>query len=157
MKRMDGNTETPLGAPCRTVPISYLHLDLAEPVAGWERALADRGIEVTQDAAGRPSIPRWALAKLIDEQRERERRLAEEAAAKAATLVQPVGVGVPAIEDGDAYASMMVAGAVSPAEEFGAVPRPNFLQEELEAGARRQAAEREAVRWRKEARRDENR
>jgi hypothetical protein len=77
--------------------------------------------------------------------------LAEEAAAKAVTLKQPVGVGVPALEDGTAYESLLAPEAVSPQEEFGR-PRPNFLVEELEAGQRRQAAEREAVRRREEAR-----
>jgi hypothetical protein len=46
---------------------------------------------------------------------------------------------------------MMAAGSVSPAEEFGQWAKPRFLEEQLEEGARRQAAEREAVRRRKEA------
>jgi hypothetical protein len=46
---------------------------------------------------------------------------------------------------------MMAAGSVSPAEEFGQWAKPRFLEEQLEQGARQQAAEREAVRRRKEA------
>jgi hypothetical protein len=47
---------------------------------------------------------------------------------------------------------MMAAGSVSPAEEFSQWAKPRFLEEQLEKGARQQAAEREAVRRRKEAR-----
>jgi hypothetical protein len=92
------------------------------------------------------------LGDLIDEQRARGARLAEEAAARAATLEQPVPGGVPALEDGGPYESMMAAGRVSPAEEFGQWAKPRFLEEQLEEGARQQAAEREAVRRRKAAR-----
>jgi hypothetical protein len=151
MKQHDSTEAQPFCGCCRRIPLSHLALDLDEPIEGWESFLAAKGIEVAEDHLGRPSVGRHILTRLLDEQRERETRLAEEAAAKAATLEQPVAVGVPAIEDGDAYASMMAAGAVSPQQEFGAIPRPNFLAEELEAGARRQAAEREAVRRRKEA------
>jgi hypothetical protein len=38
---------------------------------------------------------------------------------------------------------------VSPGEEFGQRPKPNFLVEELEAGQRRQLAERAAIKERK--------
>jgi hypothetical protein len=44
----------------------------------------------------------------------------------------------------------MPAGSMSPAEEFGQWAKPRFLEEALEEGQRRQAAEREAVRRRKE-------
>jgi hypothetical protein len=135
---------------CKKVPVSHLALDVAEPTQGWVSYFEEKGILVLPDAAGRPSVPRHVLADLIDEEKRREDRLAEEAAIKAAELVQPVGAGVPAIEDGDAYASMMAAGAVSPAEEFGQWAKPRFLEEALEEGARRQAAEQEAVRRRKE-------
>jgi hypothetical protein len=97
-------------------------------------------------------VPRYVLGDLIAEQREREARLAEEAAEKAAALWQPVGTGVPALEGAGPFESLMAAGSVSPQEEFGGRPRPRFLEEQLEAGARHQAAEQEAVRRRKEAR-----
>lgn len=38
---------------------------------------------------------------------------------------------------------------VSPAEEFGQRPKPNFLEEELAAGARQQAAARKEIEARK--------
>jgi hypothetical protein len=46
---------------------------------------------------------------------------------------------------------MMSAAGTSPAEEFGQWAKPRFLEEALEEGQRRQAAEREAVRRQKEA------
>jgi hypothetical protein len=149
---MNGNTEgtKELCDACRRIPLSHLSLDLDEPIQGWLRFLEERNVQVFDDAIGRPSVARYIVGDLIAEQREHAARLAEEAAIKAAELVQPVGAGVPAIDDGDAYASMMAAGAVSPAEEFSFAPRPNFIVEELEAGSRHQAAEREAVRRRKE-------
>jgi hypothetical protein len=147
---MDNSTEAPICGCCRRVPVSHLSLDLDEPVSGWMQFLAERNIEVASDHLGRASVARWVVADLLDEQREREARLAEEAAARAATLVQPVPVGIPALERATAYETMMSASGTSPADEFGSRPRPNFLAEELEEGQRRQAAEREAVRQRKE-------
>jgi hypothetical protein len=149
---MDDSTEAPVCGCCRRIPVSHLNLDLDEPVSGWLSFFAERNIEVSSDHLGRPSVARWILADLLDEQREREARLAEEAAAKAAVLRQPVGVGVPALEGVGTFESLMAAGSVSPQEEFGGRPRPRFLEEQLEAGARQQAAEQEAVRRRKEAR-----
>jgi hypothetical protein len=146
------STEAPICGCCRRVPLSYLSLDLDEPLVGWSAFLAERNIEVASDHLGRASVARWILADLLDEQREREARLAEEAAAKAAALRQPVGVGVPALEGAGAFESLMAASNVSPQQEFGGRPRPRFLEEQLEAGARQQAAEQEAIRRRKEAR-----
>jgi hypothetical protein len=121
------------------------------PPRGWLSFLVGRNVQVFDDALGRPSIPRYVLRDLIDERRGREARLAEEAAAKAAMREEPVPVGIPALEGATAYETMMSASGTSPAEEFGSWPRPNFLAEELEEGQRWQAAEREAVRRRKEA------
>jgi hypothetical protein len=55
----------------------------------------------------------------------------------------PLPAGIPALEHGSAMASIMAndPGCQSVGEEFGR-PRPNFLAEELEAGARQQAAAR---------------
>jgi hypothetical protein len=129
-------------------------LDLDEPVEGWLAFFKARSVLVLDDPLGRPSISRWILGDLLREQRERETRLAEEAAAKVATLKDPVPVGIPAIdEDASAYESMLAgAGRMSPSEEFGRVPPPRFLEEALDDGARRQAAEAEAVRRRNERR-----
>jgi hypothetical protein len=86
---------------------------------------------------------------LIAERKEREGRLAERPHPESA----PVPAGVPALEDGTPYESMMASGGVSPAEEFGR-PRPNFLEEELAAGRRHAADQAEAVRRAKESGRD---
>jgi hypothetical protein len=147
---MDITEAPPLCGCCRRVPVSHLALDVSEPLVGWEAFFAAKSIEVASDDLGRPSVARYVLSDLLDEQREREARLAEEAA-NAATLNQPVPVGVPALENAGPYESMMAAGRVSPAEEFGLWAKPRFLEEALEEGARRQAAEREAIRRRKEA------
>lgn len=68
------------------------------------------------------------------------RRQREQAAAQKA----PVPAGVPAVEGATAFESLIAAGGVvTPAQEFGRHPAPNFLDEELAAG-RWQAAERRA-------------
>jgi hypothetical protein len=145
------SAKAPLCDACRRIPISHLSLDVSEPITGWQRFLEERYITVMDDSLGRPSVARHVLGDLIAEERAREARLVEEAAERAATLEQPVLAGVPALEDAGPYESMMAAGSVSPAEEFGQWAKPRFLEEQLEEGARRQAAEREAVRRRKEA------
>jgi hypothetical protein len=132
-------------------PDQPLELGCAEPIVGWSAFFEERYITVMDDSLGRPSESRHVLADLIDERREREARLVEEAAEKAATLKQPVPAGVPALENAGPYESMMAAGSVSPAEEFGHWAKPRFLEEALEEGQRRQAAERAAVARRKEA------
>jgi hypothetical protein len=138
--------ETPLCDACRRIPISHLALDVAEPIGGWLEFFAKRNVIVMDDHLGRPSIPRYVLGALIAEHREREARLAERPPPESTV----VPAGVPALEGGSPYESMMAAGGVSPAEEFGR-PRPNFLEEELAAG-RRQAADRaEAGRRAKES------
>jgi hypothetical protein len=139
----------PICDACRRIPISHLSLDVSEPIVGWEKFFEERYITVMEDSMGRPSVARHVLGDLIAEQREREARLVEEAAAKAATLVQPVAVGVPALEDGSAFESLMQAEAVSPQQEFGR-PRPDFLAEEIEAGRRKQLADQAAISARKE-------
>jgi hypothetical protein len=147
---MDDITEAPICDACRRIPLSHLALDIDEPLVGWQAYLEQRNVQVFDDAIGRPSVARYVLADLLAEQRAREARLAEEAAQNAADR-QPVPAGVPALENAGPYESMMAAGRVSPAEEFGQWAKPRFLEEALEEGARHQAAEREAVRRRKEA------
>ena len=147
---MEQHDSTELCDACRRIPISHLALDVSEPLVGWEAFFEERNVQVFDDAIGRPSVARYVLADLIAEQRAREARLAEEAAQTAADR-QPVPAGVPALENAGPYESMMAAGSVSPAEEFGQWAKPRFLELQLEEGARHQAAEREAVRRRKEA------
>jgi hypothetical protein len=120
---------------------------------GWEQFFAAKGIEVAEDHLGRPSVGRHILARLLDEQREREERVLRERAQKAAAARPDVGAGVPTLAGATPLESLLAAGGVSPVEEFGRVPPPpNFLEEAVEQGSRHQAAEREAVRRRKEAR-----
>jgi hypothetical protein len=126
-------------------------LDVSEPVVGWVRYFEEHHVEIVEDHLGRPSVHRAVLARLIDEQRSHEARQAEEAK-RAARMTAPVAVGVPAIENGTAFESLMAPDAVSPQEEFGRQPKPDFLADQLEAGRRQQAAEREAIRRRKESR-----
>jgi hypothetical protein len=146
------STEAPLCDACRRIPLSHLSLDVSEPLVGWEAYFEERYITVMDDAIGRPSVSRHVLGDLIAEQREREARLAEEAAAKADALRQPVSVGVPALEGVGAFESLMAAGNVSPQQEFGGRPRPRFLEEQLEEGSRHQAAEQERIKQRKQRR-----
>jgi len=105
------STEAPVCGCCRRVPISYLALDLDEPVEGWLSLFAQRGIEVAEDHLGRPSVGRRVLSHLLDEQREREARLASERAETAAAARPDVGVGVPALEGATAYESLLAPDA----------------------------------------------
>jgi hypothetical protein len=87
---MDDSTEAPICDTCRRVPLSYLALDVDEPLVGWEAYFEERYITVMDDSIGRRSVSRHVLGDLTAEKREREARLAEEAAEKAAALRQPV-------------------------------------------------------------------
>jgi hypothetical protein len=74
------------------IPISHLALDVPEPLEGRASFLEARNVQVFDDAIGPPSVPRYVLGDLIAEQREREARLAEEAAAQRAPVVTPRGI-----------------------------------------------------------------
>jgi hypothetical protein len=91
------STEAPVCDSCRRIPLCYLSLDLDEPLVGWQAYFEERYITVMDDALGRPSVARHVFGDRIAEQREREARLAEEAAQKAVDR-QPVPAGVPALE-----------------------------------------------------------
>ena len=95
--------------------------------------------------------PREVLGDLLREERERLNRIEDESAARAAAAVVPVPAGVPALEHGSAMESLMThdPGYLTPQAEFGGRERPNFLVEELEAGQRRQLAERAAIKGQK--------
>jgi hypothetical protein len=133
------------------IPVTHLSLDLAEPINGWEPALLERGLEIVEDNLGRPCVRREVLGDLLREERDCLARIEAEGAARAAAAVAPVPAGVPAIEGGSPLQSIMAhdPGYQTPAEEFGQRPKPNFLVEELEAGARQQAAARAEVEARK--------
>jgi hypothetical protein len=72
--------------------------------------------------------------------------MAAQRAEQAEALRAPVSVGVPALDGASPFESLMAAGVVvTPQQEFGRRPRPNFLAEELAAG-RKQAADERAER-----------
>ena len=135
---------------CRLVPLSYLSLDVSEPLAGWEQALTERGVEKVLDDIGRPSVERGALGELIAEHQARVARSAAQQAEKAVARKVTVPVaGIPAAgEDMSAFETLMAQPDYqSVKDEFG-LPRPRFLEEQLAEGQRQQAterAEREAV------------
>jgi hypothetical protein len=131
--------EVPLCDACRRVPVSHLALDVDEPVSGWPVLFAERGIEVTNDHLGRPSVPRYVLGDLIDEQKKREARQAE----RPRPDRTPVPGGIPAArEDASALETLMSGpGYTTVREEFGRPP-PRFLEEQLAAGQQQAAAKR---------------
>jgi hypothetical protein len=145
---MDGITEAPVCNGCRRVPLSHLVLDVDEPIQGWESFFAERKIRRHGRPSGTPQRGAICPGDLIDEQREREARLAEETAARQAPVVTPHGI--PARGDLSACEVMMSAGGMSPQEEFGRIPLSGFPREAHEEGSRHQAAERGAIRARKE-------
>ena len=149
---MDSTEAPPLCGCCRRVPVSHLALDVSEPLVGWEAFFAAKGIEVASDHLGRPSVARYVLSDLLDEQREREARLTEEAA-NAATLNQPVPVvGIPAREGLSAHENMMAQdGYMSLRDEFERFPRPSFLDEEFARAREHQRAEQEVARRKEKA------
>jgi len=146
------STEAPACDSCRRVPISYLSLDLETPVVGWVAFFEARSVQVFDDSIGRPSVARYVLGDLIAEQRAREARLAEESAANAATLKQPVPVGIPAREGLSAHENMMAHdGYTSLRDEVERFPRPSFLDEEFARTREHQRAEQEVARRKEKA------
>ncbi len=114
--------------------------------------MLERGVEIVEDDLGRRCVRREVLGDLLREERERLARIAAESA--AAAVVVPIAAGVPAQEGSTPFESLMAGDPAyaSPAEEFSQRPKPRFLEEELEAGARQQAAEVAAIRERKKER-----
>lgn len=146
---MNRNTTTVEGSEeavcdgCSLIPVSHLGLDLDEPTSGWPTFFAERGVEPVEDDLGRASVPRQVLGDLLAEHREREALVAAQCAKQAAALEAPVPVGVPALDNATPYESLVAAGGVvTPSQEFGERPRPNFLEEELAEGRRRDAEKR---------------
>ena len=117
------------------VPLSILSMDYDPPVGGWETL----GVEVVEDDLLRPAIRREDARKIVQERREQELRDAPHPAEVPASLV---AVGVPAIDGGTPVEALTSRDPAykTPAEEFGGRPKPNFLEEELAAGARQLAA-----------------
>lgn len=142
------------------VALSVLSLDHPEPIHGWEITLETREIELLEDDLYRPAIRREDARQLVEERREWERESTEKARRLQESLeTPPLPAGVPALEDGSAMDSLMAndPGYQTVAEEFAQRPKPNFLAEELEAGARHQAAARAEVAAKKAAREGKDR
>jgi hypothetical protein len=128
---------------CGTVPLSHLGLDVAEPITGWPAFFRERDIEVAFDDLGRPSVPRRVLGDLLSEREEQEARMAAQRAAQVTAQEAPIPVGVPALDGASPFESLVAAGGVvTPEQEFGRRPKPNFLAEELAEGHRRDAEKR---------------
>jgi hypothetical protein len=137
----------------RFLSSSHLSLDVDEPIEGWTQFFAAKGIEVAEDHLGRPSVGRHILARLLDEQRERETRLAERA--EQATREAPVAVGIPAVAGATPLESIMAndPGYQTVEQELGRGGRSVFTQlldEQLAAGRRHQQAQKREVELRKE-------
>jgi hypothetical protein len=138
------------------IPVTHLSLDLDEPIDGWESALLERGVPIVEDDLGRPCVRREVLGDLLHEERERLARIEAESAARAAAAVAPVPAGIPALQGGSAMESIMAHDPdyLTAAQEFGERPKPRFLQEELEAGGRADAAARAEAEAASRARRE---
>lgn len=142
------STEVPICDACRRIPLSYLSLDLDEPVTGWLPFFEERYITVMDDSLGRPSVARHILADLLAEHREREARLAERPQPER----EPVAAGLPAQEGMSAAETMMAApGYTSLRDEVERIPRPNFLDEEFARTREHQRAEQEVARRKEKA------
>jgi hypothetical protein len=123
------------------VPLALIALEVDEPIG----LVADRlGEPVQLDDVGMRAVPVEVARRFLTERAEQTARM-EEQALRLQEALEPslVGGGVPAVEGGSPLASIMAADPdyVSPSAEFGH-PKPNFLAEELEAGARQLAAAR---------------
>lgn len=132
---------------CRTIPISYLSLDVDEPVGGWTTFFSECGIEIVLDDLARPSVPRHVLRELVAEREEQKARVAAQRAEQAAALDAPVPAGVPALDGASPYESLIAAGGVvTPQQEFGGGRTPVFqdLLDQRLAEGQRQAAEQRA-------------
>jgi hypothetical protein len=142
-------------AEAELIPLTVLSLDNPEPVGGWETLLQARGIELLTDDLYRPSVRREDARRLALERREWERESADKARQLQESLDEglPVPAGLPSVEGASPMASIMANDPFyrTPQAEFGR-PRPRFLEEELEAGARQQAAARAEAEAKKAAR-----
>jgi len=136
-------TEEAVCEVCARIPVAHLVLDLEPPLDGWPAFFSERNIEVVEDDLGRPSVGREVLGALLAERQEEEARVATQRADLAAAREAPVPAGVPALDGASPYESMVAAGGVTtPQREFERRPAPNFLDEELAEGRRRDAERR---------------
>ena len=120
------------------VPLVLIALEVDEPV----EMVADRlGDAVQLDDVGMRTVPA-AAREFLAGRLEQAARI-EDQARRLQEMAEPaiVAVGVPALEDGTPFESLVAAADyVTPQREFAGRPKPNFLEEELEAGRRALAA-----------------
>lgn len=122
------------------VPLALIALEVDEPT----ELVADRlGEAVQLDDVGMRAVPAEVARRFLTERAEQTARMEEQSRRLQELEAPPVPAGIPAIEGATPMASVMAAdpGYVRPSEEFG-FAKPNFLAEELEAGARQLAAAR---------------
>lgn len=132
-----------------SVPLALIALEVGEPV----EEVADRLGDVVQlDDVGMRTVPAAAAREFFAARAEQTARMEDQSRRLLEALdAPPVPAGIPAQEGATPFESLMAGDRsyVSPAEEFGQRPKPNFLAEELEAGARQQAAARAEIEARK--------
>jgi hypothetical protein len=110
---------------------------------------------VVLDDVGMRAVSAAAAREFFTERHEQVARMEEQSRRiqeEMALMPRPAPGGIPAREGLNAHESLIAADSSysSPAEEFGRSPRPNFLVEALEAGQRKQLAERAAIKERKQ-------
>jgi hypothetical protein len=109
-------------------------------LGGWVEFCALRDIPIVLDDLDRPAVAREVLGSLIAEHRRLQAEQLARSTERVAVGEVRIPAGVPAIEDGSALESMMLApGFVTAAEEFGdgrMSPTQEFLDERLEEGRR---------------------
>jgi hypothetical protein len=122
------------------VPLALIALEVDEPV----ELVADRlGDAVRLDDVGMRTIPAAVAREFLAGRAEQAARMEDQARRLQESLESlPVPAGLPAQEGLTPLESLMSADPAysTPYDEFGGRERPNFLAEELEAGARRLAA-----------------
>jgi hypothetical protein len=130
-------------------------LEVGEPVELVADYLGDA---VQLDDLGMRTVPAAAAREFLAGRAEQAARIADQARRQTVGPA-PVAVGVPAQSGSTPLESLMAAEShyETPAEEFGRIPKPNFLVEELEAGARQQAAAQAAALAEIEARKGKDR
>lgn len=131
--------------------------EVDEPV----ELVADRlGDAVQLDDIGMRAVPAAAAREFLAGRAEQAARMEDQFRRLQESLEpSPVARGVPAQEGSTPLESLMAADSTyaTPYDEFGGRPKPRFLQEELEAGARQQAAARAEAAARKAAREGKDR
>jgi hypothetical protein len=134
------------------VPLVLIAAEVDEPI----ELVADRlGDAVQLDDVGMRAVPAEVVRQFLTERAEQTARMEEQfRRLQEAHKPSPVAVGVPAQEGSTPLESLMANDAdyVTPRDEFAGRPKPRFLEEELEEGARQLAAAQAEIEARKAAR-----